>query len=462
MKASATAAVLLGLASLVLAGCHIQAAEEHAEHSHHEGSGKIIVTSPKVEDVVTTQEYVCQIHSQRHIEIRALEEGYLQEIRITEGQAVKQGDLLFKINPVLYEARLASEIAKAQVAEIKAKNSSALQQKNYVSSQDVALAQAELAEAQAKVELARAELNFTNVTAPFDGIVDRLFEQQGSLVEEGDMLTNLSDNSVMWVYFNVPEARYLEYMAAQHQPEKNNDEEGEQDETERQISLAGLPAAVKSIIEKEYPKSNLLQAEMETDANEVEYDVEITTADGEKVELEVSGDGLKIEVDDEGDDIDEGDDEGQEYQRIALMLADGSTFKHLGKIGAIEANFNNETGNIPFRVDFPNPEGLLRHGQTGNVLINKTLKNALVIPQRATFEILDKLYVFVVDKDGIVHQRNICIEHEKEDIFVVKSGLDANDEIILDGIRQVRDGEKVEYEFRKPEETLANQKYHAE
>ena len=58
-------------------------------------------------------------------------------------------------------------------------------------------------------------MNFTTVRAPFDGIVDRLQEQQGSLIKEGDILTTLSDNSVMWVYFNVPEARYLEYMVGQ-------------------------------------------------------------------------------------------------------------------------------------------------------------------------------------------------------------------------------------------------------
>src|SRR5262245_54781590 len=75
------------------------------------------------------------------------------------------------------------------------------------------LHEAKLAKAKAKAELALAELNFTKVTAPFDGIVDRLHEREGSLIKERDILTTLSDNSVMWVYFNVPEARYLEYMA---------------------------------------------------------------------------------------------------------------------------------------------------------------------------------------------------------------------------------------------------------
>ena len=90
-----------------------------------------------------------------------------------------------------------------------------------VSQNEVALFEAKLAKAQAKAELAKAELNFTNVIAPFDGILDRLHEQLGSLVKEGDILTTLSDNSVMWVYFNVPENQYLEYMANQKQHEED-------------------------------------------------------------------------------------------------------------------------------------------------------------------------------------------------------------------------------------------------
>ena len=239
-----------------------------------------------------------------------------------------------------------------------------------VSQNEVALLEAKLAKAQAKAELAEAELNFTNVKAPFDGIVDRLHEQQGSLVKEGDILTTLSDNSVMWVYFNVPEARYLEYMA----------------------------------------------------------------------------------------DLDQ----HKEDRQIELVLANGNKFQQVGKIGAIEANFNNETGNIPFRADFPNPDRLLRHGQTGTVLIHRVLKDAIVIPQRATFEILDKRYVYVVDKDDVVHQREIVIQNELEDIFVIKKGLDVDDKIVLEGIRQVRDGEKVEYEFRQPELVIASLKNKAE
>jgi membrane fusion protein (multidrug efflux system) len=346
--------------------------KKHEEQPHQEHQ-TIVVTSPKAMDVVITQPYVCQIHSQRHIDVCALENGYLQGISVREGQAVKKGDVMFKIVPILYQAKYEAEKAEARLAELEFNNTRKLFENKgqaIVSENEVLLFQAKLAKAQAKVKQAEAELNFTEVRAPFDGIVDRQHEQLGSLIKEGEFLTTLSDNSVMWVYFNVPEADYLEYMAAS--------------------------------------------------------------------------------------------DRDKQDQKIELVLANGNKFPHTGKIGAIEAQFNNETGNIAFRADFPNPEGLLRHGQTGTVLIHRTLHNALVIPQRATFEILANLYVWVVGEDHVAHQREIVIQNEMEDIYVIKSGLDVKDKIVLEGGRQVRDGEKVEYEFRSPEEVMANQKNHAE
>ncbi len=155
-------------------------------------------------------------------------------------------------------------------------------------------------------------------------------------------------------------------------------------------------------------------------------------------------------------------DQDKESQNIELVLANGNKFPYSATNVVVEGQFNNETGNIPFRADFPNRDGLLRHGQTGNVLIHRTLKNAVVIPQRATFEILDKRYVYVVGEDEVAHQHPIEVEHELDDVFVIKKGLDVNDKIVLEGVRQVHDGEKLEYEFRKPEEALANLKYHAE
>lgn len=383
----------LAIVSLAVMGyrSQVESQEEKTEVVHEGGeedhSHQILATSPVRKNVIGTQQYVCQIRSCQHIEVRALEGGYLEEINIKEGQAVKKGDSLFKILPVIYQANLNSEIAEVARTQIEVDNAEGLLKKGYISQQEFALKQASLSKVKAKLELARAELGFTDVRAPFDGIVDRQKKQLGSLIEAGDMLTTLSDNSLMWVYFNVPEARYLEYKAELNKAASANGD----------VSTS---------------KQNELQANSQ----------------------------LKID----------------------LKLANHQIFNQIGKIGAIEADFNNTTGNIAFRADFPNPEGLLRNGQTGTILIHRTIHDALVIPQRATFEILAKRYVYVVDQDNVVHQRDIKIESEQDDVFVIADGLKEDDKIILEGIRQVRDGDKVEFEFRNPEEVLKNLKFHAE
>ena len=354
-------------------------AQPHAEaepHAAGEHAHKIIVTSPIRTDVDSTQSYVCRIRSCQHIELRSLNGGYLEELHFKEGQAVQKGDLMFKILPVLYKARYDSEIAEVNRSQIEVDNAVRLADKGIVSPQEVALKKAALAKAQAKVELAQAELSFTEIRAPFNGIVDRQLCQLGSLIEEGDVLTTISDNSVMWAYFNVPEKRYLEYKA-------ELDQEG----------VAGSSS---------------------------------------------------------------------QHLTIELKLANQSIFPQKGKIGAIEADFNVTTGNIAFRADFPNAEGLLRNGQTGTIVIHRELSNVIVIPQRATFEILARRYAYVVDENNVVHQRDIKVQSEQDDIFVISEGLNESDKIIFEGIRQVRDGDHIEFDFHDPHEALKNLKYHAE
>lgn len=362
MKVARFPTIVLALLSLSLPACNAHR-EEHQHEAH-----KITATCPESKAVTLTQRYVCQIHSQRHINVRALEMGYLEAIQIKEGQRVKEGDLLFKVRPVLYQTKYDAEKAEADVAQLELTFAEQLAKKNAISQNEVKLIEVKLAKAKAKADMAKAELDFATVKAPFDGIVDRLLQQQGSLVQEGEILTTLSDNSVMWVYLSVPEKQYLEYMARQDKKD------------------------------------------------------------------------LKIE----------------------LLLAGDNKFNQLGEINAIEADFNNEIGTVQFRADFPNPDRLLRHGQTGTVLISRVQKNAIVIPQRATFEVLQKRYVYVVDKDDVAHQREIAIQNELEDIFVVKEGLAVDEKIVLEGIRQVRDGDKVEYEIRSPEEVAQNLKHPAE
>src|SRR6476660_6576930 len=108
MKVSPKLAIIFALISLYLPACNM-----HKEEPHHKVH-TIVATSPQSRDVTLIQQYVCQIHSQRHIKVRALETGYLEAIPVREGQQVKESDLMFAVRPVLYQAKADAENAEAQ------------------------------------------------------------------------------------------------------------------------------------------------------------------------------------------------------------------------------------------------------------------------------------------------------------------------------------------------------------
>jgi membrane fusion protein, multidrug efflux system len=355
--------ILTCFVALVMMSCG------HGEHEKHEDT-KFVVTSPVKKDTLVYHEYVCQIRSVQHIELRALERGYLQNIYVDEGQFVKKGQLMFQIMPMIYEAEMQKAKAEVNFAEIEYSNTKSLADSNIVSPNELAMSNARLNKAKAEFALAQAHLAFTTIRAPFDGIMDRFHVRLGSLIDEGELLSTLSDNRKMWIYFNVPETEYLDY-------------------------------ATKA-------KSN-------------------------------------------------------KPLEVQLKMANNQLFENAGIVETIEADFNNETGNIAFRATFPNPKGILRHGETGNILMPTFLKDALLIPQKATFEILDKKYVYVIDKDHTVKSRQITVGTEIPHLYAVTEGLEEGDKILVEGLRKVRNNQKIEYDFHGQDRILAELSHlHAE
>lgn len=312
------------------------------------------VTSPIQRDTTIHQEYVCQIQSIQHIELRAMEKGYLQHIYVNEGQFVKKGQLMFQIMPLIYQAETQKSEAEVNFAKIEYQNTKQLADSNIVSRNELALAKAKLDKAQAELSLAKAHLSFTEIRAPFDGIIDRFHVRLGSLIDEGELLTTLADNSKMWVYFNVPEAEYLDYISREKK---------------------GAQAAV------------------------------------------------------------------------SLQMANHQLFDQKGIVETIEADFNNETGNIAFRATFPNPKRVLRHGETGNILMPVILKKAILIPQKATFDVLDKKFVYVVDANNVLKAKQITIAQEMPHVYVVVEGLSPQDKILAEGLGKVKNNERIRYSF---------------
>lgn len=133
----------------------------------------------------------------------------------------------------------------------------------------------------------------------------------------------------------------------------------------------------------------------------------------------------------------------QGAKAVSFELANQVLYEYEGTIEMIESEFDSSTGNIALRARFPNPDGLLKQGANGKVIVNETLQDALVIPQKSTFEIQDKLYVYVVNKDNVLEQRNIVSKMRLPKFYVVESGLSNDEQILFEGVENVMNGDQV-------------------
>jgi RND family efflux transporter MFP subunit len=130
-------------------------------------------------------------------------------------------------------------------------------------------------------------------------------------------------------------------------------------------------------------------------------------------------------------------------REVSLRLANGALYPSPGVIDTVESEFDKETGNIAFRARFPNKDGALKHGSTGTVILSTALENGVVIPQAATFEVQDQLYVYAVGDDNVARIKRIIPRARLKDTFVLESGLGPNDRFVVEGIQKLRDGAKI-------------------
>lgn len=326
---------------------------------------KLPVIHPIVTDTVTTLEYVADIHSLKNVELRARVRGFMERIHVDEGESVQAGQLLFSMGSQEFRqellkarAAVASAVADAKVAEVELLNARTLVEKNVVSKTELELAQAKWDAAKARVEEAKAhevsanlQLSFTEIRAPYNGIINRIPNKPGSLVDEGELLTTLSDNLEVFAYFNVSESDYLDL---------------------------------------------------------VEHDSETA------------------------------------QQQVELVMANQQVHPFKGVIETVEGEVDKATGNIAFRARFKNPGLTLKHGSTGKIRLIKEIKNAMMIPQKATVEIQDALYVFRVDEQNRIHLQNVKPAMRIPHLYILESGLAPSDRIIFEGVQRVRDGDRIE------------------
>ena len=323
------------------------------------------VTELVVKDTLLQHKYVASLQAVRNVEIRARVNGFLEKIYVDEGQEVQKGQLLFSINDEEYRtllaeanANLSSALAEAKASEVELRRVKMLVEKKVIAKTELEVAEAKLAAVNARVDEARSaatqaamQLGYTDVRAPFDGVIDRIPLKTGSLVADGALLTTVSDINEVYAYFNVSETEYLEYKKSK---------------------------------------------------------------------------------------------KGPDNKAVNLILADGSAYTHPGKVETVESEFETSTGAIAFRARFPNPQKLLKHGASGNIQLENAVEDALIIPQKAVFEMQDKNYVFVVDSSNRITMRNFTPGSRLSYSYIVKNGLQAGERIVCEGAQSLRDGMRIE------------------
>ncbi len=322
------------------------------------------VLHPLVRDTEDVTEYVANVQACKNVQIRTRVSGIIESLGADEGQTVKKDQILFTINNkqlqqdlVKAQAATRSVLAEMRAAEIELNGAKNLLEKNFISKPEFELAEARLKTLQAKLQEARTDesqarliISYTEIKAPFDGVLGRIPKKTGNFVEKGDELTTLNSSDEVFAYFRVSEKEYLDY----------------------------------ALIQK-----------------------------------------------------------GGESREVSLILANGQKYAHTGVIETTDSSFDTSTGTIAFRARFPNPDRILKHGATGKVRLKTPIKNAVLIPQKSTFDRQESLFVFVVDEEGAVQARQVVIHRRMPQFLVIGEGLAPNDRILYEGVQRVREGDRI-------------------
>ena len=345
------------------------------------------VVQVEKKDVPIYAEWIGSLDGLVNADVRAQVTGYLLKQGYQEGAFVKQGQLLFQIDPRPFQAALdqaQGQLAQAQAAlanahavqrrtELDVERYKPLAEQQAASQQDLdnsvqnnlaALATVETAKAQIKtyeaaVETAKINLDFTRLVAPIDGIAGQAQLQVGALVTPGSgVVTSVSTVDPIKVYFTVGEPQYLAWR-------------------------------------KRFP----------TETSRLEADKEL---------------------------------------RLQLILADGSTYANEGKFYFADRQVNETTGAIRIAGLFPNPNNILRPGGYAKVrAVIRTQPAALLVPQRAVSELQGGYQVAVVGADNKVDVRTVTVGDRVDNLWIIANGLNAGDRVVAEGVQRMRTGVRV-------------------
>ena len=314
-------------------------------------------------NAILQTDYPATLQGEQNIEIRPKIDGYVEHIYVDEGQSVKKGQLLFKINAPQYlqelnnmAAAVNSAEADVNTAELQVKKTKPLVDQEIINKYELESAEntlktkkAMLAQARANLSNAKTNLGYVTIESPVNGVIGTLPYKLGSLVSGTSPLplTTVSNIGNVYAYFSMNEKQLLDFSRQYHG-------------STLQAKLKQLPA-------------------------------------------------------------------------VTLLLADGSEYPEKGKIESIGGLISTQTGSVNFRATFPNPVGLLRSGASATVQIPVTVDSGILVPQRSTYELQGKKFVYRVDEGGRVVSNEIeVMKLAAGQYYVVTKGLTVGNTIVFE------------------------------
>ncbi|MCD4680387.1 MAG: efflux RND transporter periplasmic adaptor subunit [Bacteroidales bacterium] len=332
-------------------------------------------------DVPLFNEYVGQVYGEKDIPIRARVEGFLEGIHFNEGLKVTKGQLLYTIDPLPFEAKVNSQKSK-------------------------------LAEAETMLVKAKSDLDRYKPLAEVNAI------------SQSDL--------------DAKQAEYDANISAVNAARANLRS------TEIELGYTRISSPINGIIGKTLaregdfvgrePNPVILNVVSKTDI------VRVTFFLTESDYLFISREYAK--------ELKEGSTKGRlkEEKKVSLelILSDGKTYKHKGRVDFIDRGIDASTGSILVQASFPNPDFLLRPGLYAKVKVKiRTIEGGLLIPQRCVMELQGQHSVYVVNSENKVESRQIKTRSRIGDMWLIKEGLNPDDKVVLEGLQKVSEGMEI-------------------
>jgi membrane fusion protein (multidrug efflux system) len=307
------------------------------------------------QDAIVYQEYTANLQGQQNVEIRPKVNGFIQKVYVDEGQFVKKGQLLFKLETQTLNQDAAAAKASVQAAQVEADRLKPLVERKIISNVQLETAKAKLAQAKSLYGSIVANINYGTIISPVNGVIGSLPFREGSLVSSTSEqpLTTVSDTKIVRAYFSMNEKQLLFF--------------------NKTFKGATTAEKLKSV------------------------------------------------------------------PAVSLLLIDGTEYDHKGKLTAVNGLADPTTGTTQFRAEFVNPEGILRSGSSGVVRLPIEQNDVMLVPQNAVFEVQGKYTIYVVGAGNKVKSTIIEVNGTSGLDFIVKSGLNEGDVVVIEGASKLRD-----------------------